>query len=149
MTKRLLIIFLLAVAYVAVPLSGSFARTDGSKKPVAGLIAKIFKHRRDSLPRENWVSFQDTVPKKIKEIAPAKRQPKPERIDEQGGRPDIISKPGFPGADNIQPRNIIPRGSGGSIEPRGGQPHGGSHGGGARPQGGSGPGQGGGGRRGG
>lgn len=130
---------LLSVAYTVMPTSVAVARIDGREKPAVGFINKLFKHRSDSLRGNRQENLQDTS-KKIKEIAPAKRQAKPERINEPEGRPGIISRPTFPGIDHNQPQGggAGPTGSGGTIQQPGRSPQGGSPGGGQSPRGGGG-----------
>lgn len=138
---------LLSVAFAAVNGNSAFGSEKNDGKTNGFFLKKLFKHKPDSL-RNPFDLQQDTSKKKIKEIAPAKRQPKPERIDEpnDGGRPGVISRPPVP-----EIRTGFPDGRGGGMQPGnlrppqgdGGRP---AQGGGASPSGGSHPG---GGRRGG
>ncbi|MDF3077221.1 MAG: hypothetical protein K0S09_1110 [Sphingobacteriaceae bacterium] len=140
MVKRLLFFVLLSVAFAAVTGTSAFASGNNDGRANGFFLKKLFKHKTDSL-RSSVERLQDTSKKKIKEIAPAKRQPKPERINEpaEGGRPGVISRPpvpeignGFPDARGVQPGNSRPQrgGSGDSRPPQSGGgpgPGGGGH----------------------
>ncbi len=107
MKKCNVFVILLTAFLMGMLADRSFARGVLASQHNDGLAMKLVS---DSLFRQDTIGKNK---KKIKEIAPAKRQPKPERIDDptENGAPGIFSQPQFPGTDNRRQPN------GGNMQP--------------------------------